>query len=326
MGYQSIVKNQHFISQAEQRLNSMNPSAHPRNQKIFNYSVIDRDSFSIKLVNPKGEKIGNNLSYLDLYSFERIDDKTRENFENLFVPYEANITNITKTIIIKMNNNQLPSKEELKMIYGSKMLNFLRNPLSIAKAMNTFGKAAEFRPTDDFGRETYDKIINGRKPHQKHLCERLGISDANYIKWLRMIFMMLFRFPGWETNMFDSYINNAFEDITSLKVVTICTYADNRVNCLLSDRGYSTIKNEETEFTIEFNLSSSAHIGFSFFDIKACSFLPEHIKSIPLYKSYLGNLQIIPYKNNLTLLKNYNSRAIYQCFNCVLSSSSNFVL
>jgi hypothetical protein len=63
---ENLIRNQHFISQAEQRLNAMNPNTLPENQRIYEFNVVDRDVPVLKLQSPNGRKIENSLSWEDL--------------------------------------------------------------------------------------------------------------------------------------------------------------------------------------------------------------------------------------------------------------------
>ncbi|MBQ0641246.1 hypothetical protein, partial [Proteus mirabilis] len=73
-----LTKNQHFISQTEQRLNAINPFDKDKNKKIYSFSLIDRESYSIKLDSLNGFKISNTLSLNDIFSFDVLEkDNTR---------------------------------------------------------------------------------------------------------------------------------------------------------------------------------------------------------------------------------------------------------
>lgn len=85
------TKNQHFVSQVEQRPNALNPGARPENQRIYEFEIVDRDRHQVRLANPKGRLISNALSMFDLFSFDIADDGLRDNLERVFWAYEARI-------------------------------------------------------------------------------------------------------------------------------------------------------------------------------------------------------------------------------------------
>ena len=55
---------------------------------------------------------------------------------------------------------------ELTSIFTAKLLNFARNPYSVAKILNTFGVLANYEPTAPDARRMFERVLNGRKPHQ----------------------------------------------------------------------------------------------------------------------------------------------------------------
>jgi hypothetical protein len=86
--------NQHYISQAEQRLNSANPAAKNRNQRIYEFQVISREPILLQLLDSRGRKIENALSFNDLFSFDIIGQlDLRSNLEALFGTYEQALAN-----------------------------------------------------------------------------------------------------------------------------------------------------------------------------------------------------------------------------------------
>src|ERR1019366_10189967 len=99
----SEARNQHFISQVEQRLNAINPNALPRNQRIYKLRVVDREDRRLMLANENGSPIKANLSLSDLFSFDiDLDGRLRENFESLFNDYEASIPIHTEGVLRKL--------------------------------------------------------------------------------------------------------------------------------------------------------------------------------------------------------------------------------
>jgi len=97
------TRNQHFISQAEQRLNASNLSAKPQKQRIYKFKVDNRETSCVSLTNRNGVKICNNLSEQDLFSFDVLDEKKdRYNFEELFSQYESQIITHTNSLVSKL--------------------------------------------------------------------------------------------------------------------------------------------------------------------------------------------------------------------------------
>ena len=76
--FNNKTRNQHYISQVEQKLNCINSSIAKEKRRIYQFKALDRESLEYKLSNEIGVKIENNLSFNDLYSLEIFDDATRD--------------------------------------------------------------------------------------------------------------------------------------------------------------------------------------------------------------------------------------------------------
>jgi hypothetical protein len=113
----------------------------------------------------------------------------------------------------------------------------VRNPFCIAKVLNSFPGVASNDPTDPVLLADYRRIVTGRKPHQAHLCTQLGISDAQYVEWLRLLFMLLMPMAADRPNFFEKMIKSLLENRKMHVAPFVCEYDDPR--CLLSDRGFS---------------------------------------------------------------------------------------
>lgn len=319
----NTTKNQHYISQVEQRLNSRNPNARIENQEILSFNIIDRERYQIHKSSEKPSKIAASLALNDLYSFDCLNKAERLNFENAFHPYEKSIRRVSESIINSVISNEEIDTPSLKSLFGFKMLNFLRNPYCINKAIDTFGDAANFEPTNGEFNKIYRKIIYGKKPHQTYLCDKLGIDGEKYKAWLRTIYMLLTKFPGMTSNCFDLYIDAQFSSKDIVKNVMINVYDSIHHTCLLSDRGFNEVTNEANGFAFEFNIASNAVVIFQFMD--ALNFfnsiaVPDNFLS---RMEFCHNINVMTARNNIDHLKSYNSRTIRQCYRNVYSSNEN---
>lgn len=63
------TKNQHFLAQVKQRLNMLNPNDSDNNKRIYKLSVIDRETYTVKLYSKRGTTIRSTLNLHDLFSF-----------------------------------------------------------------------------------------------------------------------------------------------------------------------------------------------------------------------------------------------------------------
>ena len=73
-GLTNSTANQHYVSQTEQRLNAINPKAKIENQRIYSFSIADRENFVLSLDSPNGRLISQSLSLRDVFSFDVLPD------------------------------------------------------------------------------------------------------------------------------------------------------------------------------------------------------------------------------------------------------------
>jgi hypothetical protein len=83
----------------------------------------------------------------------------------------------------------------------------------------------------------YRRVVSGRKPHQAHTCAELGISEAQYVEWLRVLFMLLVPMAEGQPNFFEDMIRRLLENRKMHVAAVVHEYDSAR--CLLSDRGFS---------------------------------------------------------------------------------------
>ena len=143
------TRNQHFLPRAEQKLNAMNPRADAHKLRIYSFEVVNRENYTLALESQNGRLIGNNLSLFDLFSFDVPGgSRLRLNFELLFQKYEEYIAAHTKSLLAKLNASSGDIKAEIIDLFAAKLLNFVRNPFSIIKVLNSFPGVASYDPTD----------------------------------------------------------------------------------------------------------------------------------------------------------------------------------
>jgi hypothetical protein len=318
--------NQHFVSQVEQRLNAHNPNAAPANQRIYSYTVVDRESFTLSLDSQRGSKIGNNLAFRDLFSFEVIPSQAlRSNLEVMFQEYEVVIRTNTLGLLQKLERGQGDVKTEILELFAAKLMNFLRNPYSIKKVLNTIGGVLHFHPTDPQILANYEAVLAGAKPHQKFLCNQLGVSPEEYKAWLAALFMTLFRPVPNEPNMMEGIIKGLFEAPSVFPMVCVYRYdrAEDDKRCLISDRGYSSPIGQEDHLSFSFNLCSYAFITYVFGAIDALEpakrAAPELVEK---FKKLRKGVSVMPFINDLNALARYNQNVVYQSHHAVYSSST----
>jgi hypothetical protein len=316
--------NQHFVSQVEQRLNALNPGAAPHNQRIYSFTLVDRESLLLSLDSTQGMNISNNLAFRDLFSFDVIRGRaSRYNFEAMFQQYEAVMEANTVDLLRKLGQGSDDLKKEILEIFVAKFMNFLRNPYSVRKILNTISSVLRFHPTEPELLADYNAVLTGQKPHQTYLCAQLGINSEEYQEWLSALFMTLMRPVPGELNVMESIVKQVFESPAGYPMVCVYRYegehADKR--CLLSDRGYSTPLPQDQHLSFNFNLCSTAFIAYIFASIDALNLARVPPGVIEMYRTQPRNVQVVHFTNDLAALERYNRNVAYQCNHSVFSSS-----
>lgn len=321
MHLQNATKNQHFIPQVEQRLNAINPLAKEENQKIYSFSLESRESHAIKIVSHNGVKISKTLSLNDIFSFDVIDSEVeRYNLEELFHQYESKIKHNTENLITKLPAIGSDVKYEIVNIFIYKFINFVRNPYSIKKVLNTFPQLRNVHPSDPIHYKNFERIINGRKPQQKHICNQLGITEEEYADWLSIIYLLLTPLEKSQPNFLEKVIRDLYGDPNLFIMVFIYTYDDK--TCLLSDRGYSIPTPENDHMAWDFNLNSNSFIRYGFGNIDSLSQSILCKELIESFKNRPKSIEAYHIKNDLNELEKYNKNVVYQCKNNVFNSST----
>jgi hypothetical protein len=323
MTLESETKNQHFVSQAEQRLNSIPDQP----GLIYALELVDRETYSVRPTKKAGESIRLSLSAHDLFTFDHVDEKVRRNFEVLFQRYEQDVGDRSKALLQKLGRGDPEIKAELLAVFAAKLLNFARNPFCVRKVLNTFGVAASQKFTDQALQEAYALVLNGSRDQEAAVCERYSIEPDLYHLWLRTLFMLLSVTPD-DHNLFEQTIKGIFESSKVQVVVCHFTTPNPEDACLLSDRGFNQLPVElaggASATMLQFNISARAFASFTFCDPKevvAKNGLRPEVAALAAAQVHVQRLE-----NNLELLRAYNRHTIYQCAERVFSACSTPVL
>lgn len=319
------TRNQHYLTRVEQKLNAMNPQARPDNQRIYSFEVIDRENYGLALEGQNGRPIGSNLSLPDLFTFDVPGgSRLRHNFESLFHKYETHLEAHTKSLLAKLKVGSNDIKAEIIDLFAAKLLNFVRNPFSVVKVLNSFPVVAGCDPTDPALLTDYRRIVSGRKPHQARRCTELGISDAQYVEWLRLLFMLLVPMAAGQPNLFEQMIKVLLENRKIYVAACVCEYDSAR--CLLSDRGFSEPIENGAHMAFSFNLCATAFVDYFFIDPKTPlvqgKASPEFIERTAASWERLSEkrIHVAFQSNDLGMLARYNRRVVEQCYKHVYCS------
>lgn len=318
MSLESETKNQHFVSRAEQRLNSI-PG---QGGLIYALELVDRESYSVRLTKKAGESIRLSLSAQDLFTFDRIDEKVRLNFEMLFQRYEQNVGERSNALLQKLQRGEPEIKAELLAVFAAKLLNFARNPFCVRKVLNTFGVVTSHQFSNQDLQDSYERVLNGSRSQQATVCQRYSIDPEDYGRWLRTLFMLLSITPD-NRNLFEHTIKGIFESCKTHVVVGHFTTSTPEDVCLLSDRGFNQLPVELSGGTsatmLQFNVSASAFVSFTFCDPN--EFVANNHLRPEVAAHAAGQVSVERVENNLESLRSYNRHTVCQCAERVFSAS-----
>ena len=325
------TRNQHYISQCEQKFNSINPENGKSQRKIYSFSIKNSESFDLILDEPFGTKIENNLSSKDLYTFKELDSENRYNFELFFKKYEDRLHNLTASLIKKTREGiEAYISDELREIFALKLLNSFRNPYRIKATLEIIGVLSKHRPVDESSNNIYQKIEQNRNDYSKSIAEEFGVNEDEYIQWIKSLFILLCLDIKENKNILDLLIENVF---TSKQIkVAIDYYADkNSENyVVLPDTGYVKICPNPTSLIYQFNLSANILLSYIIQEVNMTEFAQSEVNmpigDIQKIISQITNIHYQTRINNLETLSEFNKLAISQSHSKVFCKGKTIYL
>ena len=194
----NLTKNQHFISQTEQRSNCIDESRPKDKQRIYKFEIADRQNSVVRLTNTEGVKIKTNLSFNDLFSFDVKSSRLRKNLEDFFQKFEMDLVTATDLLISvsKVNSGSDVLKGAAERVFKAKFMGWIRNPYLIARTINMFKELVGMHPTDPLLLAHFSDIRAGIKPHLAEVCAEFGVTSEQYFQWLEILFLALMTPPG----------------------------------------------------------------------------------------------------------------------------------
>lgn len=329
--FNNETRNQHYISQVEQKLNCIDPSVDKQKRRIYKFESLNRDLQEYEIYVEDGVKIEKNLTFYDLYSLEIFENGTRDNFEKYFCKLEEQIESLTNEVLSSENLH----KSILLTLFSSKLMNVIRNPYCILSTINTYSFFCDYIPTDEYLEKYFNKI-NTMNPNENLLLE-LGINREQYKKWLKIIFYMVVPIQlnnGKFLNFSTEVIHNIFNPENMCIAINLATH--DREVCLLSDRGHVdwSAALQSSGFGYEFNLTKNAFIHFIFIEnnldnLSKFMHIPAdtlaNMKKIGINKLDKPWQIINKFENKDEVFSKYNSRVMYQCYTHFFAADKNFL-
>jgi hypothetical protein len=317
------TRNQHFVSQAEQRANAANPEAKPKKQRIHAFRLVNRDKLQLELEGQSGVLIEQNLSALDLFSFAVLGPQCRLNLEDAFQRHEQGVKAHTERLLRNLRlGDQTHLKSDVVDLVVAKVLNYFRNPYSVPKVLNTLGASLHEPQLSDPALATaYEAFSKGNRPQRADLCRQFALTEEEYDGWLRALVLLVSRPSSGVLSIFELVLKDLFEKSYALVHVFDYSAAPRPVVCVLSDRGFviPAVENS-TDVLFEFNLSSQAFLCVVFLDpeTRVPRHFPHRAEKVALLR---GRAVVTPVRNDLAALARYNTNAVYQCASRVYSAS-----
>ncbi|HHE8444489.1 TPA: hypothetical protein ACPFQA_003980 [Citrobacter braakii] len=337
------TKNQHFISQAELRWNSID-----RNRP---YNLIKINRFKLhgeknKLSPPERKYVQGLSSITDIFTLDIMDDGKRINLEKFFgyfeEQYDNTVSNFTSAIETKIRNAENGTEKidgadfftDIKFFQKIKFMNFIRNPNNIRKALKLFSFAKDYIVLGQ-GKEfqlIIDALIKNKKGHREYICHKYQVSESEFDSWIKLLLLFVYVDENMKNSSLDGMMEEFFKADELFTTVIISYYTDNSLgSVLIPDIG--SIVN--SDMTYLFNISSNCFIALEHkkLDSEHCMDIARQVAEkmkqpftnefFEIFKKSLaGSKRISIFIDNEKLLSGYNKLCIDESSEFVYSCSS----
>lgn len=323
---ENATKNQHFISQSEQRSNCIDENVEKHRRRIYKFSIVDREQHAIRLVSEEGVAIRRNLSFGDLFSFDVTDDPLRKNLEIYFQRFEKDLDQLSRELVaqsIRRASNSTISELSARVLKG-KLMGMIRNPYCISRNVRLFDAFMNLYPTDPELLASFMAIREGTKPHLGKVCAEFEVTPLEYLSWLQIIFLALMISPVTGRSILEEMVEGLMSSPGSMCNLILATFDDvSGRRVALPDTSYLQGTQDPNHNMFLFNLTKFSYAAYSFVNLAKQTMVPvphvlrERIELLGLGFSYQT------YHNNLQLLKSFNSLAVYQSKNHVFCAEKD---
>ncbi|WP_313079509.1 hypothetical protein [Atlantibacter sp.] len=311
----NLTRNQHFISQAEQRSNCIDESRPKDKQRIYKFEIADRENSVVRLTNTEGVKIKTNLSFNDLFSFDVKSSRLRKNLEDFFQKFEMDLVTATDLLIsvTKVNSGSDVLKGAAERVFKAKFMGWIRNPYLIARTVNMFKGLVGMHPTDPLLLAHFSDIRAGTKPHLAEVCAEFGVTSEQYFQWLEILFLALMTPPGAKKSILDSSVEDILESKGKMGHLIVATF-DDIPGCRVAvpDTGYLQGTDDPNHNMFLFNLSRTAFASFNVVDLSKQTLVNIPPRMMGQVASFNIKFSAQHHHNNMRLLERFNALAAYQ--------------
>ncbi len=315
---ESVARNHHFISQAEQRLNAIDKTVKKKNQRIFKFEVLCREPPSLRAGPPSGVRIEDNLSRLDLYALSVLGNGQQYNLEDAFGQYENDSSSVVRSIFEKLDSSCTEALgEELRRLYALKLLNMIRNPYAIKRTLKMFSELNGAVPRDEKLRAHFESFRGASRPQIVKTCAEFDVSEGEYIAWLNILYLVILQPVQGKMNLLEALMHSLFSNPDAIKSFTVHRYTDLDKGILLCDQMIDLEYGEGVKQQM-FNLDSSSFVVVLLIEAKKQGFFPlgPELQAVNLRQDNL--IHVGQEINNMAMLGAFNRHCVY------LASSSVF--
>ena len=322
----NLTRNQHFISQAEQRSNCIDESRPKDKQRIYKFEIADRENSIVRLTNTAGVKIKTNLSFDDLFSLDVKSSNLRKNLEDFFQKFEMDLVSATGLLISesKVNSGGDVLKDAAERVYKAKFMGWIRNPYLISRTIDMFVGLVGMHPTDPLLLAHFSDIRAGTKPHLAGVCARFGVTSEQYFQWLEILFLALMTPPGTTKSILESTVEKIVESEGNMCHLIVATFDDipgYRVS--VPDTGYLQGTDDPNHNMFLFNLSRSAFAVFNVVKLSKQTLVNIPPRMMEKIGSYNIKFSAQHLHNNMNLLERFNVLAAYQAHSHIFCADPN---
>ena len=322
----SNSRNHHYISQVEQRLNAIDKTVKPENQRIYKFSVLSHAPAQIKNNDATGVKIEKNLSRKDLYALKTLDEGGQHNLEDAFSAYEDGISKITNSLLKKIEDPAAVNFEnELLRLYCLKLINVIRNPHCIKRTLEMFRELHGVLPGNEVLKAHFISLDGANRPQVARICSEFNISKDEYLSWLKLIYLLILQPLDQGLNLIEHLIKSVFDNKNISKDFHIYQYKDDYQDAgvLICDRGLIDQQHIEGAQLQMFNLDANTFVTVLFVDIINQKIIPMPPEFSELNFGQANVAKISIKKNDLASLERYNNLCVAVAHSNVYCSSAN---
>jgi hypothetical protein len=310
---ESIARNHHFISQAEQRLNAIDKTVNNKNQRIYSFDILHREDPKLKASSPKSVRIEENFARTDLYTLSVLESGGQHNLEDAFFKYENDSSRLAQSLLQKLDSSAPETLgSELVRLYQLKLINTLRNPYAIRRTLDMFSQLRGVVPADEALRAHFKSLDGAYRPQVEKICAEFKVSEEEYIDWLKVLYLLILQPIEGERNLIEVLMWGLFNNSDAIKSFSVYRYSDDTKDrgILLCDQIIDLRYGEGMQFQM-FNLDSSSFILVTNIEIKTQSLIgiSSKLKELDFRQRNVVHVDYV--MDDTNMLRRFNEHCVW---------------